>query len=149
MPRTPEEKARQMRALRARQRARQAPDGLEVQPASKTRGRGQPASANGMSAADQRAREASRAAAIARKARDTRPQMAPETVGAGLAAAAAALSPVLDPSARRWPAVEVYAPMRRQFHSLPDAERRALIARLLLEEAERIAHDLGASWGAR
>jgi len=89
--------------------------------------------------------------AKAKPERDTRPLVKPRQVLAAIPAAVEAMRPLLAPGNMgptvppRWSSPPAWGPLRAAFHVLPDAERREAIVRLLLEEAERIAHDEGAT----
>jgi len=83
--------------------------------------------------------------------RDTRPPVKAAQVLAAIPLAVEAMRSLLAPGNMgpsvypRWTSPPSWGPLRASFHVLPDAIRREAIVRLLLEEAERIEHEAGAS----
>jgi hypothetical protein len=79
--------------------------------------------------------------------RDTRPVVSRARILAAVPAAAAAVAEVLATAGRpRFAGHEAWGRLRAAFHVLPDAVRREVIVRLVLEEAKRIDRDEALAW---
>jgi len=90
--------------------------------------------------------------AQAAAAKDTRRPIRAAEVAAAVVVGAVAMAPELAPSTQhagpRWNPHEAFGPLRAAFHALPDAVRREAIARLLCEEAGRLANERDLAWQA-
>jgi len=80
--------------------------------------------------------------------RDLRPVVSRKLIARAVPAAAAAAMEALAADARpRFAGHEAWGRLRVQFHTLPDAVRREIVIRLVLEEAERLDHETANAWG--
>jgi hypothetical protein len=74
------------------------------------------------------------------KRHDTRPILSVDDAAKALEAGVEVVVSRL-PERPRWPDAPGWPALRRLFHGFADIERRALLARLLLEEGQRLARD--------
>jgi hypothetical protein len=87
------------------------------------------------------------AGSAAREHVDARPPVSAERIAVALPAAAAALETALETAHPKFVGHASWTALRSAFHVLPDAVRREAIARLLLEEADRVERDASLVWG--
>ena len=85
---------------------------------------------------------------------DPRPLVRADEVAGALRACAAVITPIITATLRpndypRFEHREDFAKLRAGYHSLSDPIRREVALRFVLEEAERLAHDRGASLSGR
>jgi hypothetical protein len=76
--------------------------------------------------------------------RDVRPTIPSSTIATAIVQAAGLIAAEVGKNPRF--KGDSFAALRTAFHVLPDDVRREALARLVIEEAERIAHDTAASW---